>query len=114
MLSRLNDLNQTLGGELANPLRIGIGIHYSVAIVGSMGPPGSQIISAIGDMVNTCARLEGLTKEYGSSIIISRSAAEAAALDVSHLKLHNAFVKGRTKSVEFYTLADVQENRVTP
>jgi hypothetical protein len=34
------------------------------AIVGAMGPPGSQILTAIGDTVNTTARLETLTKDY--------------------------------------------------
>jgi class 3 adenylate cyclase len=42
------------------PLQIGIGVHFSEAIVGAMRPPRSQIITAIGDTVNTCARLESL------------------------------------------------------
>ena len=75
MLTRLDQLNRQLARDLPEPLRIGIGIHHSVAIVGAMGPPRSQIITAIGDTVNTCARLEGLTKEYDGSVIISRQAA---------------------------------------
>ena len=67
MLTRLDQLNQRLRGDLREPLRIGIGIHHSEAIVGAMGPPRSQIITAIGDTVNTCARLESLTKDYGCS-----------------------------------------------
>ena len=65
MLARLDQLNHRLRGDLREPLRIGIGIHHSEAIVGAMGPPRSQIITAIGDTVNTCARLESLTKDYG-------------------------------------------------
>src|SRR5277367_6440473 len=80
MLARLDQLNAQLLGDLREPLRIGIGIHYSEAIVGAMGPPRSQIITAIGDTVNTCARLEGLTKEYECAVIISRQAADAAGL----------------------------------
>ena len=63
--------------ELTKPLRIGIGIHYGEAIVGAMGPPRSQIITAIGDTVNTCARLESLTKDFDCVAIVSRPAAEA-------------------------------------
>ena len=55
MLARLDQLNHQLRDELSNPLRIGLGIHYGEAIVGAMGPPRSQIITAIGDTVNTCA-----------------------------------------------------------
>jgi len=75
-----------------------------------MGPPRSQIITAIGDTVNTCARLEGLTKDYGCAVIVSRQAAEAAGLAIDGEKLHQAPVKGRMEPVEFYalqTLADL-------
>ena len=81
MLSRLEQLNREIVARTAQPLRIGIGIHFSEAIVGSMGPPKSQIITAIGDTVNTCARLESLTKEY-VPLIVSRRAAETAGLDL--------------------------------
>ena len=111
MLSRLDQLNRQLSRDLPEPLRIGIGIHYSEAIVGAMGPPRSQIITAIGDTVNTCARLEGLTKEYDGSVIISRQAAEAAGLNVTGRELHQAPLKGRIEQVQFYvlkSLADLQ------
>jgi len=98
-----DQLNRHLEVELPKPLRMGIGIHFSEAIVGAMGPPRSQIITAIGDTVNTCARLEGLTKDYNCSLIISRRAAAMAGLDVEGLTLHEAPVKGRAAAVEFYT-----------
>jgi adenylate cyclase len=104
MLLRLDQLNQRLRADLREPLRIGIGIHHSEAIVGAMGPPRSQILTAIGDTVNTCARLESLTKDYGCAVVISRQAAEAAGLRLVGQKLHAAPVKGRTEPVEFYAL----------
>jgi adenylate cyclase len=110
MLTRLDQLNHQLRTDLAEPLRIGIGIHYSEAIVGAMGPPHSQIITAIGDTVNTCARLESLTKEYECQVIVSRRAAEAAGLDVRGRELREAPVKGRVEPMQFYalkTMADV-------
>jgi adenylate cyclase len=104
MLAHLDQLNHQLRGDLPAPLRIGIGIHYGDAIVGAMGPPRSQIITAIGDTVNTCARLEGLTKDYDCLAVVSRRAAEAAGLDVAGCELHQASVKGRNEPVEFYAL----------
>ena len=111
MLTRLDQLNRQLARDLPVPLRIGIGIHHSVAIVGAMGPPRSQIITAIGDTVNTCARLEGLTKEYDGSVVISRQAAEAAGLNLAGRELNEAPLKGRKEPVQFYvlkTIADLQ------
>jgi adenylate cyclase len=104
MLIRLDQLNAQLKGDLPEPLRIGIGIHFSTAIVGAMGPPRSRIVTAIGDTVNTCARLESLTKDYDALVIISRPAAEAAGLDVTGHELQQAPVKGRLELVQFYAL----------
>ena len=109
MLMRVDQLNRQLGAELPQPLRVGIGIHYSEAIVGSMGPPRSQIITAIGDTVNIAARLESLTKDYDCSVILSRRAAESAGLDLSEQQLHQVVVKGRLQTVEFYALRAVPE-----
>jgi adenylate cyclase len=111
MLARMDQLNSRLRGDLSQPLRIGIGIHFGEAIVGAMGPPASQIISAIGETVNACARLESLTKEYDCRVIVSRRAADMAGLNVKSRKLHRISATGQAPPVEFYTLntlADLQ------
>jgi adenylate cyclase len=107
MLLRLDRLNREIAAEISKPLRIGIGIHFNEAIVGSMGPPKSQIITAIGDTVNTCARLESLTKDYDCPLVISRQVADAAGFDMKDQTLHEATVKGRVSKVQFYALHDV-------
>jgi adenylate cyclase len=112
MLARVALLNSRLRGDLPEPLRIGIGIHFSEAIVGAMGPPGSQIITAIGETVNTCARLERLTKQYDCPVIVSRRAAEMAGLDVKGREPHQAPVDGRARTLEFYTLKTLADLRV--
>jgi adenylate cyclase len=104
MLTRLDELNHRMKADLKEPLRIGIGIHHSEAIVGAMGPPHSQIITAIGDTINTCARLESLTKDYNCAVILSRQAADAAGLRLVGQELHEAPVKGRNEPVHFYAL----------
>ena len=111
MLLRLGELNRKLGDELEAPLRIGVGIHLGEAITGAMGPPKSQIISAIGDTVNTAARLESLTKDYDCALILSRRAAEAAGLDLGGRDLHECAVKGRHETVQFYALKSVPERQ---
>jgi len=106
MRVRLDRLNRRLVPDLAEPLRIGIGIHQGEAIVGPLGPPGSQILTAIGDTVNTAARLEGLSKTHSGAVIVSRRAAEAAEIDYAHLRLHEAVLAGRAEPVEYYALAE--------
>ena len=112
MLARVAQLNIRLRGDLSQPLKIGIGIHFGEAIVGAMGPPGSQIITAIGDTVNTCARLESLSKEYDCGVIMSRRAADMAGLNAKGRELHQAAVDGRAETVEFYTIKTLADLRV--
>jgi adenylate cyclase len=107
MLQRLDKVNARLKADLKEPLRIGVGIHFGEAIVGAMGPPHSQIVTAIGDTVNTTARLEGLTKDYNCALIVSQAAAQAAGLSLPGQDLHQATVKGRVGSIAFYALNDV-------
>jgi adenylate cyclase len=83
MFERLDSLNQRLVGELETPLEIGIGIHTGQAIVGRMGPPKTPIISAVGDSVNTAARLERMTRELGVPLVVSAETLRAAGLDTS-------------------------------
>jgi adenylate cyclase len=116
MLARVDQLNTRLRGDLHQPLRIGIGIHFGEAIVGAMGPPAAKVISAIGESVNTCARLESLTKEYDCRVIVSRRAAEMACLDVKRRELVRASVHGLAQPVEFYTInamADLRKSGST-
>ena len=109
VLMRLDQVNLRLKADLKEPLKIGVGIHFGEAIVGAMGPPRSQIITAIGDTVNTTARLEGLTKDYDCPVILSQAAAQAAGLKLDGHDLYHATVKGRTGSIAFYALKDVPE-----
>ena len=106
MTERLHHLNDTLQKELRQPLKMGIGIHYGEVIIGSMGPPEAQNVSAIGDSVNISARLEALTKEFNCDLVISEAAARAANLDLSSLNRHVTPVRGREQSITIYAIQD--------
>ena len=69
-----------------------------------MGPPRSQIVTAIGDTVNTCARLESLSKTYDCAVVVSRRAAEVAGLDMTGRDLHETSARGRLEPIQFYVI----------
>lgn len=59
--------------------RTRVGLHYGEAIVGNFGGDGRIQYTALGDTMNLAARLEGANKQLGTSILLSREAAEFAS-----------------------------------
>jgi len=109
MFRRIEELNGRLGDELGEDLKIGIGIHAGEAIVGSMGPPQSPIVSALGDNVNIAARLEAQTKELGAPLVISARTARLAGVDLSAFPIHTIQVKGRDQPLDVYAVDDLEK-----
>jgi len=95
MAEELDTLNRLLGHDLAEPLRIGIGIHVGPAIVGHMGYGEASGVTAIGDTVNTASRLEAMTKEAGAQLVVSDDVAMRAGVDLSGFALQAVSVRGR-------------------
>jgi adenylate cyclase len=106
MQARIERLNASLAADLKSPLRIGIGIHAGVAIVGTMGPPEAPIYSAIGDMVNTAARLENMTKAFNCGLVVSEEVLRQAGIEPGSASLHQVRVRGKTERLHVYAVVD--------
>ena len=108
MAAHLDDLNKGLAADLAQPLRIGIGLHSGSVIVGEMGYGPATSVTAIGDAVNTASRLESLTKECDAQLIVSAPLAGHAGLDLSGFPSHQIDVRGRAAPLDIHVLQDAQ------
>jgi adenylate cyclase len=108
MAVNLEEINRLLASDLHVPLRIGIGIHVGMAIVGEMGYGRATSMTAIGDSVNIASRLEELTKEFQCQLVISASVAERAGVEFVDAGRHQIAVRGRTQPLQLLAIADAQ------
>ena len=81
---------------------IGIGINSGFAIIGNMGSDTRFDYSAIGDAVNTAARLESATKDVGEDLIIGHNTKKSCNFKLELLKPIK--VKGKKHSLAIYTI----------
>ncbi|MCC3469749.1 MULTISPECIES: adenylate/guanylate cyclase domain-containing protein [unclassified Microcoleus] len=76
MLEELDKLNPYFETLYSHRLRIGIGIHCGLAVVGNLGAKKNQTVTAIGDAVNFASRIEAANKQVGTSLLISEETYE--------------------------------------
>jgi adenylate cyclase len=78
--SALDSLNEELAGELGAPLRVGMGLHLGVAVVGMIGSAEHRSLQFLGDTGNLAAKLEQQTKSLDGTLVASAAAARRIAL----------------------------------
>src|SRR5205085_7674889 len=84
-------------------IRMRLGIHTCVAVIGNLGSSDRFDYTAIGDGVNLAARLEGVNKLYGTGILVSGETVEKVAGAVPMRLVDRVIVKGKSEPVDIYT-----------
>src|SRR5215813_1779558 len=99
MAERMQTLNRALIHDIAEPLRIGIGIHNGTAVS----------ITAVGDSVNTASRIEALTKTYACELVISEAVALRAGIDLGDAPRHEIEIRGRVERLVVRTFTSARD-----
>lgn len=108
MLNQLTEYNQ--GREKAGylPIHIGIGINTGSLMLGTVGGPKPMDSTVISDAVNLASRIEGLTKNYGVSLLIGEhtfnSLNDPHLYEIRHID--RVKVKGKSELVSVYEVFD--------
>lgn len=78
-----------------------VGLHFGEAVVGNFGGDNRIQYTALGDSMNTAARLEAANKPLQSSVMASREFAEKSGLDWWR-PMGTVVLRGRAKPVDLF------------
>jgi adenylate cyclase len=78
-----------------------VGLHFGEAVIGNFGGATRIQYTALGDSMNTAARLEAANKALESSVMASREFAEASGLDWWR-PMGRVRLRGRARPVELF------------
>ena len=81
--------------------RTRVGVHWGEAIVGNFGGEGRIQYTALGDTMNTAARLEGANKKTGTAVLVSGAAAERSGYN-KFRPMGNVVLRGRAAAIDIY------------
>ncbi|MBI4745208.1 MAG: adenylate/guanylate cyclase domain-containing protein [Deltaproteobacteria bacterium] len=113
MRRQLEAFNQRLVANGLIHLDMGVGINTGEVILGNIGSEKKLDYTIIGDNVNLASRMEGLTKEYGSPILITESTYEEVKTSIPCRIIDMVRVVGRKKGIRIYEPLDAREGDVT-
>ncbi len=91
------------------PISIGVGINCGKLMLGTVGEASRMEGTVISDVVNLTSRLEGLTRTFGSNIIVSRDLIAACPDTAGYPTryLGSVAVRGKAELVAVYEIIDV-------
>jgi adenylate cyclase len=104
MQAALEGLNRAWAARGTPTLRMGIGVHSGPVFAGNVGGEGRLKYTVVGDTVNVTARLEGLNKELGTTILLTEETRRAVGAGVDARYHGEVPVKGRARPLRVYEL----------
>ena len=109
---RMKSLLAKINGDRAMagkpPIAIGIGVHTDEVIVGNIGSRKRLEYTVVGDGVNTSSRLQGLNKEFGTTILISDTTYAAVKDEFECRQMPEAQLRGKTRELRFYEVLSLK------
>lgn len=101
------ELSKKLLEKFGKTISFGIGVNCGPAVVGNIGTEKRMDYTAIGDTVNTAARLESNAKP--GQILISREVYDSLNGRIKATSIGEIPLKGKSKSIEVFSVEEIFE-----
>jgi class 3 adenylate cyclase len=90
------------------PIRVGIGVHVGPLVLGTIGHARHMQGTVIADAVNVAARLEGLTKVLGTSVLVTGETLDGLDAGTTFLtrRLPNTSLRGKSQRTRIFEVFD--------
>jgi adenylate cyclase len=111
MRHALHRFNEARSRRGLPPIETGIGITLGEAVSGNIGGEQRMDYTVIGDTVNLASRLEGLTKDFETKIIVNEDVYQEIKDIIPAVDLGNVQVKGKGEAVRIFGIPDLDEQR---
>jgi adenylate cyclase len=98
------ELNAQFETEGLKPFFTRFGIHVGEAVVGNLGSTERMNYTALGNTVNLAARLEGLNKQFGTTILVSEGVYSRVQHGFQFRAFESVIAKGMTKETRIFEL----------
>ena len=108
MTRELKQMSLKWSDKTDQTLEIGIGINTGEAFIGNLGTDRHKEYSALGDTVNTAARLESHAKK--GQILISESVLKCVAGKIKYAALEPITLRGKSKQQEVFEVTALKED----
>jgi len=106
MLNELEAWNQERANRGESPLSIGVGVNYGPAVMGDVGTEHSLAFTVIGDTVNVASRLQSLTRELKTPLVVADAVVKQIGGGTLPIELHDKGeheLRGRSSAIRIWT-----------